>query len=54
MALRGLLRVGEICIRVTDMKAAREHYGYRMGLHEVMEDAKGLVYFQTLGRARPP
>src|SRR3979411_1949886 len=46
MALRGLLRVGEVRIRVTDMKAARLHYGQRMGLHEVMEDAEGLVYFK--------
>jgi catechol 2,3-dioxygenase len=46
MALRGLLRLGELQIRVTDMQAARQHYGQRMGLHEVMEDAEGLVYFK--------
>src|SRR5271156_6317116 len=46
MALRGVLRVGEVRIRVTDMAAARRHYGQRMGLHEVMEDAEGLVYFK--------
>lgn len=46
MSMRGVLRVGEIRIRVTDMKAARQHYGDRMGLHEVMEDDHGLVYFK--------
>lgn len=46
MSLRGVLRVGEIRIRVTDMKAARVHYGDRMGLHEVMTDSQGMVYFK--------
>lgn len=46
MALRGLLRVGEVCIRVMDMKKARRHYGEIMGLHEVMEDRDGKVYFK--------
>lgn len=46
MSLRGLLRIAELRIRVTDMQAARIHYGQRMGLHEVMEDAQGLVYFK--------
>ena len=46
MSLRGVLRVGEICIRVMDMKKARHHYGHIMGLHEVMEDAEGKVYFK--------
>jgi catechol 2,3-dioxygenase len=47
MALRGLLRLGEVSIRVTDMAKARQHYGERMGLHEVMEDASGRVYFKA-------
>ena len=38
MALRGLLRLGELRIRVLDMALARQHYVERMGLHEVMED----------------
>lgn len=46
MALRGVLRVGEIALRVLDMPAARIHYGDRMGLHEVMTDAKGQVYYK--------
>ncbi|WP_028007372.1 catechol 2,3-dioxygenase [Solimonas flava] len=47
MALRGLLRVGEVAIRVMDMKLSRRHYGDRMGLHEVMEDADGRVYYKA-------
>ena len=47
MALRGLLRMGEVAIRVLDMGEAREHYGKRMGLHEVMTDAAGQVYFKA-------
>lgn len=47
MALRGLLRVGEVCIRVMDMTRARRHYNEIMGLHEVLEDASGKVYFKA-------
>lgn len=47
MALRGLLRVGEVALRVTDLAAARRHYGDRMGLHEMLEDAEGQVYFKS-------
>ena len=47
MAIRGLLRVGEVAFRVMDMKLARQHYGERMGLIETMEDADGRVYYKT-------
>lgn len=47
MAMRGVLRLGEVQIRVLDMDEAREHYGKRMGLHEVMTDADGRVYFKA-------
>lgn len=47
MALRGLLRVGEVQFRVTDMAAARRHYGQQLGLHEVLEDREGRVYFKA-------
>lgn len=46
MALRGLLRVGEVCIRVMDIKKARRHYDEIMGLHEVMEGKDGKVYYK--------
>jgi catechol 2,3-dioxygenase len=46
MALRGVLRLGEVCIRVLDMADARRHYGDIMGLHEVLEDDVGKVYFK--------
>ena len=47
MSLRGVLRVGEVAIRVMDMQLSRRHYGDRMGLHEVMEDAEGRVYYKA-------
>lgn len=46
MALRGVIRPGEICIRVMDMKKALQHYDHVMGLHEVMRDADGKVYLK--------
>lgn len=47
MSLRGVLRLGEVCIRVLDMELSRRHYGDRMGLHEVMTDAEGKVYYKA-------
>lgn len=47
MAMRGVLRLGEVQIRVLDMAEAVEHYGKRMGLHEMMRDAEGKVYFKA-------
>lgn len=47
MALRGLLRLGEVCIRVMDMKKSRNHYDTILGLHEVMEDPQGRVYYKA-------
>ncbi|WP_420467177.1 catechol 2,3-dioxygenase [Panacagrimonas sp.] len=47
MALRGLLRIGEVCIRVMDVAKSRRHYGEILGLHEVMEGADGKVYYKA-------
>tara|TARA_R110000822_G_scaffold173299_7_gene312944 strand:+ start:4999 stop:5931 length:933 start_codon:yes stop_codon:yes gene_type:complete len=47
MAMVGVLRLGEIGIRVLDMEQSREHYGTRMGLHEVLEDEQGRVYYKA-------
>lgn len=47
MSLRGVLRLGEVCVRVMDMPAARRHYDEILGLHEVMEDPDGNVYYKT-------
>lgn len=47
MALRGILRPGEVALRVMDMAAARRHYGDRMGLHETLQDDQGRVYFKA-------
>jgi len=44
--MRGLLRLGEVQIRVLDMEASKRHYGDRLGLHEVMTDAEGKVYYK--------
>jgi len=47
MAMRGLLRPGEIALRVLDMKAALEHYDKRMGLQVTLTDDDGRVYFKA-------
>lgn len=47
MSLRGVLRVGEVCIRVMDMQKSRRHYSEILGLHEVMEDSDGKVYYKA-------
>lgn len=47
MTMRGILRLGEVCIRVMDMSAARLHYVTRLGLHEVLEDEQGRVYLKS-------
>ena len=44
MALRGVLRLGEVAIRVMDLADARRHYGDRMGLIEVMSDHQQVYY----------
>ena len=44
MAIRGILRPGEICIRVMDKEKARRHYGEIMGLHEVLDEGDKLYY----------
>ena len=47
MSMRGILRLGEVCIRVMDMRAARDHYRDRLGLQEVLEDEQGRVYLKA-------
>lgn len=47
MALRGVLRLGEVAIRVMDMEEAKQHYGDRLGLHETLTDEKGQVHYKT-------
>lgn len=38
MAIRGVLRIGEVALRVLDLEAAATHYGKYIGLHEVLRD----------------
>ncbi|WP_028311568.1 catechol 2,3-dioxygenase [Derxia gummosa] len=47
MAMRGLLRLGEVALRVLDMKAALEHYDKRMGLEVTLTGDDGRVYLKA-------
>lgn len=47
MSMRGVLRLAEMQLRVLDIEAAKEHYGDRMGLHEMLTDDNGLVYYKA-------
>jgi len=46
MAMKGLLRVGEVAVRVMDVHAAKRHYGHGVGLIEVFEEGDR-VYYKT-------
>ena len=47
MSMRGVLRLAEVQMRVLDMADSKQHYGTRMGLHEMMTDDNGLIYFKA-------
>jgi len=47
MSMRGVLRLGEVQLRVMDIEASKRHYGTHMGLHEMLTDANGLVYYKA-------
>lgn len=44
MSTTGVLRLGEVAIKVLDLDAAREHYGTWMGLIETHSEADKLYY----------
>ena len=46
MAIRGVLRIGEVAVRVLDLEAAAVHYGRHIGLQEVLREA-GRIYFKA-------
>ncbi len=46
MAIRGVLRIGEVAVRVLDLEAAAKHYGQYIGLQEVMREP-GRIYFKA-------
>ena len=46
MALTGLLRVGEVCLRVFDLDEARRHYGDRIGLIETHQGDDDKLYYK--------
>ena len=50
MSMRGVLRLAEVQMRVLDMADSKQHYGTRMGLHEMMTDDNGL---ERLSHKRP-
>ncbi|MDN7437447.1 catechol 2,3-dioxygenase [Burkholderia multivorans] len=45
--MKGLLRVGEVGIRVMDIHAARRHYGEFVGLIQTLEDETGRLYYKA-------
>lgn len=47
MAMTGLLRLGEVGIRVLDIEEAQRHYDEYLGLHQTMKDSEGRLYFKT-------
>ncbi|MGQ0617668.1 MAG: catechol 2,3-dioxygenase [Acidimicrobiia bacterium] len=47
MSMTGVLRLGEVCIRVLDIHEAREHYGDRMGLIESHRDGDDRSYYKA-------
>lgn len=47
MAIRGLLRVGEVCLRVFDLDEARRHYGERIGLIETHKGDRDKLYYKA-------
>lgn len=46
MAIRGVLRIGEVAVRVLDLDAAAKHYGSYIGLHETLRE-KDKIYFKA-------
>jgi catechol 2,3-dioxygenase len=47
MSIQGVLRLGEISIRVLNMAAARRHYGDHMGLIETRRDGDEKTYYKA-------
>lgn len=47
MSINGVLRTGEVAIRVLDIDAARTHYGERVGLIETLREADGTTYYKA-------
>jgi catechol 2,3-dioxygenase len=47
MTITGVMRTGEVVIKVVDIDAAREHYGERVGLIETLRDENGTTYYKA-------
>lgn len=46
MAIQGVLRLGEVCVRALDMGEARMHYGDHLGLIETGRDGDERTYYK--------
>lgn len=46
MAINGVMRIGDVQIRVLDLEKAVHHYDKIMGLHETYRDNRGRVFFK--------
>ena len=44
MAIRGVLRIGEVAVRVLDLAAAAVHYGQYIGLQEMLRENNRIYY----------
>ncbi len=44
MAVRGVLRIGEVAVRVLDLAAASKHYDQYIGLHETLREHDKVYY----------
>ena len=47
MSVTGVLRLGEVCVRVLDMDEARTHYGDHLGLIETLRDGDDRTYYKA-------
>lgn len=47
MAIQGVLRLGEVCVRVLDIDSARRHYGDYLGLLETLREQDGTTYYKA-------
>ena len=47
MSVTGVLRLGEVCVRVLDMDDARTHYGTHLGLIETLREGDERTYYKA-------
>ena len=47
MSVTGVMRLGEVCVRVLDMDEARTHYGVHLGLIETLREGDNRTYYKA-------